>query len=456
MNENAQYCFGNPRGLWLNQAVSPPTKYTFGRSRRSSGGGFHWFLVLVVLGVVVWIIWDYSHETGANRTATKPARKENPGAINQRKNPAPPEPPPFLGASVTLPDGGKTPPPRVAISSNLYTLAGRTNAAPDFGNTPAATPAPPSVPAPDGIRFIIHPPLTNSLPPNHSTAKTNSTRQILEAQIALARRGISSGSIDGHLGAQTRAAIKNFQRLENLPPTGELDDATQARLALDVPHFATYILTAEDLARLQPLGHTWLTKSQQTRLDYENALELVAEKFHSHPGFIRQLNPAIDWRTVPAGTELKVPNVAPPTTREKAAYVRILLAQRQLEVYNSRSNLIAHFPCSIARLAEKRPVGELHVTRAAPNPTYLFNPDIFPESEEAQQIGRKLTLPPGPNNPVGTVWIGLDRPGYGIHGTPRPEDVGRTESHGCFRLANWNAELLLKLVKVGTPVFVEP
>lgn len=146
----------------------------------------------------------------------------------------------------------------------------------------------------------------------------------------------------------------------------------------------------------------------------------------------------------------------PPVAREKAAYIRILLSQRQLEVYNSRSNLLAQFPCSIAKQVEKRPVGELHITRAAPNPTYLFNPEIFPESEEAQQLNRKLTLQPGPNNPVGTVWIGLDRPGYGIHGTPRPEDVGRTESHGCFRLANWNAELLLKLVRVGTPVFVEP
>jgi lipoprotein-anchoring transpeptidase ErfK/SrfK len=92
----------------------------------------------------------------------------------------------------------------------------------------------------------------------------------------------------------------------------------------------------------------------------------------------------------------------------------------------------------------------------APSPNYTFNPEVFPESAEARELGRKLILPPGPNNPVGTAWIGLDKPGYGIHGTPRPEDVGRTESHGCFRLANWNAEYLLQLVTVGTPVRVEP
>jgi lipoprotein-anchoring transpeptidase ErfK/SrfK len=92
----------------------------------------------------------------------------------------------------------------------------------------------------------------------------------------------------------------------------------------------------------------------------------------------------------------------------------------------------------------------------APNPEYTFNPEIFPESTEARQINTKLILPPGPNNPVGTAWISLDLPGYGIHGTPAPEQVGRTESHGCFRLANWNAEHLLQLVWVGMPVYVEP
>ena len=89
-------------------------------------------------------------------------------------------------------------------------------------------------------------------------------------------------------------------------------------------------------------------------------------------------------------------------------------------------------------------------------PACNFDPEVFPESPEAQKLGRKLILQPGPNNPVGVAWIGLDKPGYGIHGTPSPEQVGRTESHGCFRLANWNAEHLIKLVSVGTPVLVEP
>jgi lipoprotein-anchoring transpeptidase ErfK/SrfK len=151
-----------------------------------------------------------------------------------------------------------------------------------------------------------------------------------------------------------------------------------------------------------------------------------------------------------------LPAVEAPPPRVKAFFIRVSLSSRVIEACDASSNLLAHFPCSIGRLAEKRPAGELHVTALAPDPNYTFDPEVFPESEEGRRLGRKLILPPGPNNPVGTAWIGLDRPGYGIHGTPSPELVGRTESHGCFRLANWNAERLLKLVAVGTPVRVEP
>ena len=105
------------------------------------------------------------------------------------------------------------------------------------------------------------------------------------------------------------------------------------------------------------------------------------------------------------------------------------------------TNLLAHFPCSIAAQVEKRPVGELHVAAIAPNPNYTFDPEVFPESLEARQLNQKLILRPGPNNPVGVAWISLDKTGYGIHGTPSPEQVGRTESHGCFRLANWDGSI---------------
>jgi lipoprotein-anchoring transpeptidase ErfK/SrfK len=220
--------------------------------------------------------------------------------------------------------------------------------------------------------------------------------------------------------------------------------------------YADYTVTSSDLARLQPLSHTRLGKSQQTALDFETILELVAEKGHAHPDLIRRLNPSINWTNVAPDTTVQLPDVAYGDASSKAAFATISLGGKVLEAFDANTNLLAHFPCSIAQHVQKRPVGELHVAVIAPNPNYTFDPDIFPESAESRQLQRKLVLPPGPNNPVGVAWIGLDKPGYGIHGTPSPEQVGRTESHGCFRLANWNAEYLLKLVWVGMPVHVEP
>ena len=306
-----------------------------------------------------------------------------------------------------------------------------------------------NVPAP------IAKPVTNT-PPDSVSGFPRSPRDVLEAQIALGRQMISSGSLDGVMGSQTRAALLAFQRQAGLPDTGELDSATRAALVLEAAPLMSYVVTAGDLARLQPLSKTWLGKSQQTALDYESVLELVAEKGHASPNLVRRLNPGVNWSNVVAGTMVRIPDEthAPPAT--KAAFAVISLGTKQLEVFDGQTNLLAHFPCSIAARVDKRPVGELHVTAIAPNPDYTFNPEVFPESPEAQQIKSKLILPPGPNNPVGTAWISLDKPGYGMHGTPSPEQVGRTESHGCFRLANWNAEYLVKRVWIGMPVYVEP
>ncbi len=281
-------------------------------------------------------------------------------------------------------------------------------------------------------------------------------QNVFEAQLALARQAISAGSLDGVAGPKTRLALMAFQQKEDLSVTGELDASTKSRLLLATPPITNYTVTAEDLMRLQPVGKTWLEKSQQNRLDYETILELVAEKAQSHPNLIQRLNPAIDWTNIVAGASVTIPSVERPPVRGKAAFARIHLESRTLQAFDENTNLVAHFPCSIAVFAEKRPAGELHVAVIAPNPNYTFDPENFPESAEARELNRKLIVPPGPNNPVGTVWIGLDKLGYGIHGTPRPEQVGRAESHGCFRLANWNAEYFSQLAWAGMPVYVEP
>ncbi len=319
---------------------------------------------------------------------------------------------------------------------------------------PVVLPEPPPAEAPKSNTVVSRPVVREAVgeDPNRFPRPVQS---VLEAQIALARQGISSGSVDGLTGPQTRAALAAFQREQGLPATGELDQFTRQVLILDRPPTSKYMVNTNDLTRLTPLSPTWLGKSQQTRLDFESLLELLAETHGAHPNLIRRFNSGLDWSAVPAGTEVVVPDTSMAEFRAEAAFIRIYLHNRVLEAFDGQSNLVAHFPCSIAQKVEKRPAGELYITAIAPDPNYTFNPDVFPESAEAQRLGRKLVLPPGPNNPVGVAWVSLSKPGYGIHGTPTPEQVGRTESHGCFRLANWDATHLLKIVRTGMPVYVE-
>jgi lipoprotein-anchoring transpeptidase ErfK/SrfK len=278
----------------------------------------------------------------------------------------------------------------------------------------------------------------------------------LDMQVELHRRGFSCGSIDGIAGAQTAAALGAFQRGAGIAETRILDADTRERLRLTAPALGEYTLKATDLGSLHAVPDSWLEKSQMATLGYATALEMVAEHSHAHPNFIRRLNPKVDWTSLLPGIKIVVPAVDQVVVSGTAAQIVISLGTNELEVVDGLSRVIAHFPVSIARMVEKRPVGVLHVAVIIPNPDYTFDPQLFPESPEAKASGQKLIIPPGPNNPVGLVWIGLDRTGYGIHGTPEPENVGRTESHGCFRLANWDALTLADLVKVGMPVSVDP
>lgn len=381
------------------------TKYLPLRPRKRRRKIIYGLIALLVVGLGGWIWWQRSKTRATGPITTPSEAQRRPVATRQ---------PPTARTSL--------PAPLMVVTSAPSMAAARTNHPP---------PEPPFSPRP--------------------------VQNVFEVQLALARLGISAGSLDGVVGLQTRAALSAFQARESIPVIGALDTATQMRLVLASPSFINYVVTTNDLARLQPLSDTWLGKSQQTALEYETILELVAEKTQSHPNLIRRLNPQLDWTNLVAGTAVKVPNVEKPLARGRAAFARIFVSAKTLQAFDENTNLLAHFPCSIARRVEKRPVGEaLHVEVVAKDPNYTFDPDVFPESAEARKLKRKLVLPPGPNNPVGVAWIGLDKPGYGIHGTPRPEEVGRTESHGCFRLANWNAEHLLRLIWIGMPVFVEP
>lgn len=377
----------------------------------------YWLLTMASLALLGWILYQ-------KRLPHRPAASR-------------PAPPSAQETAVTLP----TPAPP-----------------PETTNAPA-TATPPASPVPEPTPARNEETSTNDFVPPAPPQVTGFPRpanDVLEAQVRLANQGISCGPIDGVAGSQTAAALEVFQEKVGLPRSGLLTAATRARLILKDEPLQSYIVTEKDVARLQPVSGTWLGKSQQTRLDYETLLELVAERYHASQKFIRRLNPEVDWSVAPPGLTVIVPRVQESLPPGKAAFVRIQLAERVLQVFGDAGKLLAHFPCSIAQKVDKRPVGELHVADVITDPDYTFNPEIFTESAEGRRLGRKLVVPPGPNNPVGVAWIGLDRPGYGIHGTPVPELVGRTESHGCFRLANWDAENLVRLVQRGTPVYVEP
>lgn len=381
----------------------------------------YWLLMAASAALIGWILYQ--------------KRLTNPAPRHAR-------PPTSEGTDRATPPSERPPPNRPAPEPEPVEAPAEVEETP-VPERPEPRPAPP----PDA--FV--PPA-----PARVTGFPRPVNDVLEAQVCLSALGISCGPIDGISGSQTSAALRAFQRQAGLRQSGLLTAATRARLILRDQPMKTYVVTSNDLARLLPVSSSWLGKSRQPRLDYETALELVAERHRASTRFIQRRNPGVNWANPRPGLAIRVPRAMGRTNVTKAAYVRIQLGARTLQAFDYATNLLAHFPCSIARRVEKRPVGELQVEVVIPNPDYTFNPAIFTDSAEARELGRKLMIPPGPNNPVGVAWIGLSLRGYGIHGTPAPELVGRTESHGCFRLANWDAEYLSRLVQRGTPVFVDP
>ena len=192
----------------------------------------------------------------------------------------------------------------------------------------------------------------------------------------------------------------------------------------------------------------WLSRSKARRIGYRNLREELAEKFHCSTALLSALNPAADIARLKVGDKLDVPAVAP-FEGSQAARLKIVLSKKVIRCLDQDGGPLAVFHCSIARKVDRRPVGAFKIARIARNPEYLLDPDMWPE---VKGIDRRLVIPPGPRNPVGLCWIALDRRGYGIHGTPNPELIGKTGSHGCFRLTNWDAVRLSGMVRPGTPV----
>ena len=276
-------------------------------------------------------------------------------------------------------------------------------------------------------------------------------RDTLALQVLLDRRHLSCNCIDGIWGPRTEIALLTWQALNGLPTTGIPDASVLEALAVGPPVLTPYTVTEADAATLGPFPADWEEKSKLPALRYETLQEMLAEKGHLSQRALQGLNPEVAWPNPPAGTEI----ILPDCTAEKpprAGSIRITLARTEIAVYTVDGTLAALFPCSIARDKSHRPDGTLTVRAVAPDPNYTYDPQLFDPGGEKTV---KLIIPPGPNNPVGLAWIGLSLQGYGMHGTPIPENIGRAESRGCFRLANWNAVKLLQMVEIGTPVVIE-
>lgn len=278
---------------------------------------------------------------------------------------------------------------------------------------------------------------------------------ILALQICLDRRGFSPNAMDGQVGAKTRAALAAYCTANGIqaPGPGEEERAFERYFPNEPELFTTVEVSAEDMAALVRIPDDPARKAALPRMGYETLNEMFAERGHVTQNTLRRLNPHIVWPNATVGTKIKIPEVSPVAVGDRAALIKVSLSRFTVTALNASSGIMAVYPCSIAKDKAKRPPpGEIRIVTQIPNPNYTFTPDFTPKGRKpARHI-----FPPGPNNPVGVAWLGLSIPGYGIHGTPNPERIGRAESHGCFRLANWNVEKLYELVKPGTRVLIEP
>ena len=191
-------------------------------------------------------------------------------------------------------------------------------------------------------------------------------------------------------------------------------------------------------------------KAKLEKLSYTSVTEMLAERFHMDESYLKSLNSDANFSRV--GTIIRVANIGQPSTRQVAKIVADK-GEKQVFAYDADNKLVASYPATIGSTDTPSPTGTHLISRVVLDPDYTYNPDINFKQGKNNKI---LTIPPGPNGPVGSVWIALDKPTYGVHGTPEPSKIGKAESHGCVRLTNWDAQELAKLVKTGVPVeFVE-
>jgi lipoprotein-anchoring transpeptidase ErfK/SrfK len=274
---------------------------------------------------------------------------------------------------------------------------------------------------------------------------------MFKAEVLLDRLDLSPGVIDGTTSENAVKAIAAFQRSRELAANGKLDQPTWDKLceSMSVPVLIKYTITDDDVRGpfVPKIPHDFEGMARLYGLAYRSATQLLAEKFHTTEETIKLLNRGTTLDS--AGAVIIAPNVADGRPDGQVFKIEVDKPAKVVRAFGRNDELIAFYPASIGSREKPAPSGTYSVRRVVANPTYHYNPKF---QFKGVRTHRKLTIAPGPNNPVGLVWIDLTKASYGIHGTPRPDEIGKTQSHGCIRLTNWDALDLAKRVRKGTPV----